>query len=57
MFGRGLLGKIITGGLLAAIGYLLMPKRRSRFMLLKQWPLSRRDLWKAGRLFARAIVK
>lgn len=57
MFGRGIIRKIITGGLLAAIGYMLMPKRRNRMMLLKQWPLSRRDLWKVGRSLARAVAK
>ncbi|MGD8188884.1 hypothetical protein ACQCN2_02675 [Brevibacillus ginsengisoli] len=55
MFGRGILGKIITGGILAAIGYMLMPKRRNRMMLLRQWPISRRDLWKVGRYLARAV--
>lgn len=57
MFARGLLGKVLAGGLLAAIGYMLMPKRRNRMMMVNQWPVSRRDLFKMGRSITRAIAK
>ncbi|MGC5328825.1 hypothetical protein [Brevibacillus sp. SYSU BS000544] len=57
MFARGLLGKVLAGGLLAAIGYMLMPKRRNRMMMFTQWPMSRRNLWKMGRSITRAFAK
>ncbi len=58
MFGRGLLRKIVTGGIIAAIGYLLIPRRRNRwFVNMKRWPLSQRDLWKIGRGLVRGWAR
>jgi hypothetical protein len=60
MFGRGLLGVILTSGIVAAIGYMLMPRRRNRFFSFKQmdrWPLSRRDVMRFGRMLLRQAVR
>lgn len=56
MFGRGLLGTIITGGIVVALSYFLMPKQRARLMMSrKRWPLSRRNMMNLGKFLARTV--
>jgi hypothetical protein len=61
MFGRGLLGVILTSGVIAAIGYMLMPRRRNRLFsfnkMMDRWPLSRRDVMRFGRVLLRQAAR
>ncbi|WP_019120066.1 hypothetical protein [Brevibacillus massiliensis] len=60
MFGRGLLGKILTGGLLVAIGYLLMPRQKRKQQNLLNFgrnTLSRRNLRRMGRGLMRQFAR
>lgn len=56
MFGRGLLGVILTSGVVAAIGFMLRTRRRNRlfsFNLMDRLPISRRDVMRFGRVLLR----
>ncbi|MFY0543384.1 hypothetical protein [Brevibacillus sp. H7] len=61
MVGRNLLGLIATSGILAAVGYLLIPRRRNRFALnLNRLPFSLRDIrrWaNISRKLIRAVAR
>jgi hypothetical protein len=60
MFGR-MLGVIATGGILAAVGFMLAPRRKNRFRLnISRWPFSYRDLQRMlrfGRKLVRAVAR
>lgn len=58
LFRRNLLGVIATGGIVAAIGYMLIPKRRSRFSFnMNRWPLSLRDVTRMSRMLMRGFAR
>jgi len=47
MVGRNLLGILATSGIIAAVGYLLKPRRRNRFSFnINRLPFSMRDIRK-----------
>ncbi|CAM5794174.1 MULTISPECIES: hypothetical protein [Brevibacillus] len=47
MIARNLLGIIAAGGIVAAVGYMMAPRRRKRFALnINRWPVSMRDVRK-----------
>ncbi|RNB90640.1 hypothetical protein EDM56_09105 [Brevibacillus fluminis] len=53
---RNLLSVLITSGIVAAIGYMLMPKRRNGFSLnINRLPLSRKNMMKAGAMLFRSL--
>ncbi|MFM1652459.1 hypothetical protein ACI7RC_10205 [Brevibacillus sp. B_LB10_24] len=60
MFGRGMLGKILAGGLIALLGYLLMPRQKRKQQNLLNFgrnTLSRRNLRRMGRGFMRQFAR
>jgi len=57
MMNRGVIGTLVTGGVLAAVGYMLMPRRRNRFMDMSRWFVNRIDMRKMMRFFTRAMAR
>ncbi|NGQ94237.1 hypothetical protein G3578_03490 [Brevibacillus sp. SYP-B805] len=61
MTGRGLLGVILTSGLIAGIGYMLLPQRKNRFtrraMKAFRWALAKRNLGRWGRMVMRSAAR
>ncbi len=61
MFRRNLIGVIATSGIVAAVGYLLIPRRRKWFGLnMKRLPVSFRNLMNVvnmGRTFMRGFAR
>ncbi|HBZ80220.1 hypothetical protein EN829_051570 [Mesorhizobium sp. M00.F.Ca.ET.186.01.1.1] len=61
LFTRSLLRVLATSGIVAVIGYLMAPRRRSRFSLnWNQLPFSMRDvtrMLKTGRKLMRAVTR
>jgi hypothetical protein len=60
MFGR-LLGVIATSGIIAAVGFMLAPRRRNRFRFsINRLPFSLRDLkrmMRTGQKLVRAVAR
>lgn len=58
---RSLLRVLATSGIVAVIGYLMAPRRRSRFSMgWKRMPFSMRDMqrmMKTGRKLMRAVAR
>lgn len=59
MFGRNLFGVIAASGVIAAIGYMLVPRRRNRFALnINRWSTPLRNVMNVvnmGRTLLRAV--
>lgn len=57
MFRRNLFSVLITSGILAVVGYLIMPKRRRQgFSLnINRYPLFRKNMWKTGTTLFRSL--
>lgn len=58
MFGRGILGVLVTSGVIAGIGYMLMPRRRNHFSLRAMRGMFSQRMWnRIGRMMMRSVSR